>query len=161
MDAQCFPLAIQVPVPTTHWDGGLAVDLPVPTGTLWEAVFEGEAISYWNALAGNSLKLTAPDGTVAYYAHGNVPGVSGHVRAGQVIGQVGSTGSRSTGPHLHLAVGRFIDANGWGTIRPSDWLAGIGVCGPPVPPPPVKPVPVLALLGSGFLAAGLIMALSR
>ncbi len=151
MNAQSFPLSIRVPVSATHWDGGLAVDLPVSTGTPWLAVFDGVAYSYWNDLAGNSLKLTADDGTVAYYAHGNISGASGRVRAGEVIGQVGSTGSRSTGPHLHFAVGSYIDGNGWGTMRPSDWL---GESSPePSSPPSASGVAngILVLIGAAII----------
>ncbi len=158
MNPQSFPLAIQVEIPSSHWDGGMAVDLPAPAGTAWLAVFDGQASSYWNDLAGNSLKLRADDGTVAYYAHGQVPGASGRVSAGQVIGQVGSTGSRSSGPHLHFAVGSSIDANGWGTIRPIDWFNG-----PPGPAPGPAPGEVSTTGSSGgmlvLLAAAIILSI--
>lgn len=121
MRAQSFPLAIQVPVPTSHWDGQLAADLPAPAGTSVLAVFDGQARAYWNAWGGNCVQLTADDGTVALYSHLLEPGVSGRVRAGQQIGLVGSTGN-STGPHLHFAVGTSINGNLGGTISPADWL---------------------------------------
>jgi len=58
-------------------------------------------------LGGTSLRLTAADGTYFYYAHldsfaANL--VNGQtVRAGQIVGYLGSTGDTNT-PHLHFEV---------------------------------------------------------
>ena len=128
-----FPLAMQVPVPTSHWDGRLAVDLFCDSGTPVLAVFDGQAAAQAYPLGGNTVTVTAGDGTQAYYAHLLQPGVSGPVSAGQVIGYADNTGNASGRPtHLHFALGR-IDDHGAGTIAPWTALAGIGA--PGVAPP--------------------------
>jgi murein DD-endopeptidase MepM/ murein hydrolase activator NlpD len=54
---------------------------------------------------GNKTVVTLEDGTELWFCHQTSFGVSEGdvVRAGQVIGSVGSTG-HVTGPHLHLEV---------------------------------------------------------
>ena len=128
--AMGFPLANQVPVPASHWDGQAAVDLFAAEGTPWTAVFDGVAQPLDVPLGGYALLLTAPDGTVAYYAHGLAERASGQVRAGGVIGYVSDSGNaRGTGHHLHFAVGSSIDSNGAGTVAPHLWLAGAAAAG--------------------------------
>lgn len=126
-EAASFPLAILVPVPSSHWDSRLAVDLFAPEGTPVLAVFDGFAIAQDFPDGGHTVTVVAEDATHAYFAHLRQPGYSGAVRAGDVIGYVGTTGSaRGTPPHLHFAVGRSIDSDGAGDIAPWDWLAGTG-----------------------------------
>ncbi len=130
-----FPLAVRVPVPTSHWDGALAVDLFAPEGTPALAVWDGEAIPTDYPLGGATVRLVADDGTEAYYAHLREAGrVRGRVQAGQVIGLVSDTGNaRGRGAHLHLALGQ-IDANGGGTIAPWDVLGAAPVSSPTAGP---------------------------
>ena len=124
MNAQSFPLSINVPVPSSHWDGLLACDLFAPCGTPWLAVFDGLAEPVDVPLGGYALFITAADGFRAYYAHGSPQRVSGSVRAGQIVGYVSDSGNaQGKGCHLHFAAGR-IDAGGGGTVNPRDWLAG-------------------------------------
>ena len=54
---------------------------------------------------GNKTVLTLEDGTELWYCHQSAISVTPgqHVRAGEVIGAIGSTGN-VTGPHLHLEV---------------------------------------------------------
>ena len=80
------------------------VDMISPKGTTLVAVADGEARFSQNALGGNSVSLSADDGTRYYYAHLSAyEGSSRRVSAGDVIGYVGSTGW-STGCHLHFTV---------------------------------------------------------
>lgn len=124
MQAQSYPVAADVGIPSTHWDGSLAADVFAPCGTPALAVFDGEAWAHTFPLGGYTVTVTAADGTAAYYAHLQAPGKSGPVKAGEVIGHVGDSGNaKGTGCHLHFAVGA-IDDNGAGTIAPADWLAG-------------------------------------
>ena len=56
---------------------------------------------------GYMVEIRSKDGTITRYAHNlkNKVSVSAHVKAGQVIGRVGSTGY-STGPHVHYEIVR-------------------------------------------------------
>lgn len=71
-----------------------------------------------NGVGGLSLYHRAMDGrTIYYYAHlsGTRAGlkVGDLVRAGDVIGYVGSTGNVSGSPHLHFAAFTVTDPNRW------------------------------------------------
>lgn len=85
------------------------VDIIAKTGTPVYAVVAGtitrQFLDQVGSLGGNALRLTAPDGTYFHYAHFSTFAegikVGSVVRAGQVIGYVGSTGNSST-PHLHF-----------------------------------------------------------
>lgn len=78
------------------------------------------------ALSGNSIRLTAPDGTYFFYAHmdGFATGLSTGqtVRAGQIIGYNGSTGTSS--PHLHFE----IHPRGGAAINPYPIVKAIDAC---------------------------------
>lgn len=86
-----------------------ALDLPAPVGTPIYAAAAGRVIQ--------SLDSAVSYGKRVMIAHSIGRGVYAHmsqrlaqtgdaVRAGQLIGRVGSTGN-STGPHLHLELGRY------------------------------------------------------
>jgi murein DD-endopeptidase MepM/ murein hydrolase activator NlpD len=80
------------------------IDIVASTGTPVMAANSGTIKSGSDSERGNFVEITGDDGTVTKYFHLNkiqVP--EGRVEAGQVIGEVGSTG-RSTGPHLHFEV---------------------------------------------------------
>ena len=78
-------------------------------------------------LSGNGLKLTAADGTYFVYLHlsGFAPGISvgTNVKAGDVIGFVGNTGSSATA-HLHFEI------HPWGgsAINPYPYVKAIDDC---------------------------------
>lgn len=85
-------------------EGG-ALDFPVAPGTPIYAVADGTVLnSAYMGAGGNMATIKHADGTITGYAHMielPIVKVGEKVKAGQVIGFVGSTG-RSTGPHLHF-----------------------------------------------------------
>jgi murein DD-endopeptidase MepM/ murein hydrolase activator NlpD len=141
-----FPLGQAVTVPTSHWDGGLAVDLFAPDGTPVVAVFDGYALAGVFPNGGNAVMLTATDGSMAaYYAHLRSSAFSGPVSAGQVIGAEGHSGNADKGngaadSHLHFALASstavFEETNGAGDIAPWLVLPGLPIAGADAAPGP-------------------------
>jgi LysM repeat protein len=91
------------------------VDIIAPRGAPVLAVWDGTiSKTSYTGLGGNGIWLARSDATYAVYLHLDSFAVEAgtRVRAGQVIGYVGSTGSSST-PHLHFELhpsgGRAID----------------------------------------------------
>jgi len=108
-------------------EGG-ALDFPVAPGTPIYAVADGTVLNSADMGAGgNMATIKHADGTITGYAHMiELPlvKVGDKVKAGQIIGFVGSTG-RSTGPHLHFE--SWSDTV-WGTQIPSyDYMKAHGV----------------------------------
>jgi len=108
-------------------EGG-AIDFPEPQGTPIYAVADGTVLNSSNMGAGgNMATIRHTDGTITGYAHMvelPIVKVGDKVKAGQLIGFVGSTG-RSTGPHLHFE--SWSDTV-WGTQIPSyDYMKAHGV----------------------------------
>jgi peptidoglycan LD-endopeptidase LytH len=95
------------------------VDIFAPKGTPVLAAAAGVIVQRdSNGTGGLSLYERGQDGrTIYYYAHlsGTRAGlkVGDLVRAGDVIGYVGSTGNVSGSPHLHFAVFTVADPNRW------------------------------------------------
>ena len=83
------------------------LDFAAPSGTPIHAVANGVITSTgYDGAYGNKTVETLDDGTELWYCHQtvvSVVSVGDTVRAGQLIGYVGSTGN-VTGPHLHLEV---------------------------------------------------------
>jgi murein DD-endopeptidase MepM/ murein hydrolase activator NlpD len=88
----------------SHCHTGL--DFAAPEGTPIHAVAAGTVKEVgWAGAYGNRTIMTTTDGTDLWYCHQSAVGVrtGQRVVAGQVIGNVGSTGN-TTGPHVHLEV---------------------------------------------------------
>ena len=82
------------------------VDWAAPIGSPVRAAYDGR-VGFFGAMgaAGNVVRLEHPEGRATRYLHlsgfANGLKVGMEVRAGDLIGYVGTTG-RSTGPHLHF-----------------------------------------------------------
>ncbi len=86
------------------YHGGL--DIAAPRGEPVKASGEGAVVLTGDFFfTGNSVFVDHGGGLITAYFHMDELGVKGgaHVKEGDVIGRVGSTG-RSTGPHLHWSV---------------------------------------------------------
>jgi murein DD-endopeptidase MepM/ murein hydrolase activator NlpD len=87
-----------------RWGGGFhlhqGIDIFAPTGTPIRAPFDGLAVTADNSLGGIAVKVYGKTGYV-YNAHLSAYGELGRVKAGDIIGFVGSTGNAS-GPHDHF-----------------------------------------------------------
>jgi murein DD-endopeptidase MepM/ murein hydrolase activator NlpD len=82
------------------------IDLAQPTGTPVYATADGiVGKAEWYSSYGNYIQIEHGGEMQTRYAHlsGYAVAAGEHVRKGQLIGYVGSTG-RSTGPHLHYEV---------------------------------------------------------
>ncbi|NYG55081.1 peptidoglycan DD-metalloendopeptidase family protein [Nocardioides perillae] len=82
------------------------LDFAAPSGTPIKAVANGTITETgYDGAYGNKTVLTLEDGTELWFCHQTAfaASVGQTVRAGEVIGYVGSTGN-SFGPHLHLEV---------------------------------------------------------
>lgn len=103
------------------------VDWAAPAGTPVLAAFDGQIIFQGDGGGyGNLVRISHPDGSETRYAHMQgfaLPGgVGTAVKAGQLIGYVGTTGL-STGPHLHFELyrgGEAVDPFGGDTVVASD-----------------------------------------
>ena len=98
------------------------VDLCAPIGTPIRAISGGQVI-FADPYAGygNLIVVRHPSGVTSHYGHllkiKVTPGTK--VKAGQIIGLLGSTGS-STGPHLHLEI-----RNGGQALDPMRIIPGL------------------------------------
>ncbi|MFK8022609.1 MAG: peptidoglycan-binding protein [Ilumatobacter sp.] len=109
----------------------VGTDVIADEGKLLYAVADGEITKlFWDqpgALAGNGVRLTQPNGTYYIYLHmfGFAPGieVGTQVKAGDVIGTVGNTGSSATA-HLHFE----IHPGGGDPINPYQHMKAIDGC---------------------------------
>lgn len=103
------------------------VDWTAPAGTPIFAAFDGQIVFQGDGGSyGNLVRIADKDGSEARYAHMQgfavANGVGTVVKAGDVIGYVGTTGL-STGPHLHFELyrdGEAVDPLGSAMVATSD-----------------------------------------
>jgi peptidoglycan hydrolase-like protein with peptidoglycan-binding domain len=114
------------------------VDIGAAEGKFVYAVADGRITKQYlagtNQLTGNGLIVRMADGTYFFYAHlqGFAPGigVGTPVKAGQIIGYVGTTGNSGV-PHLHFEV----HPKGGAAVNPYPLVKAINGCGTTAPPP--------------------------
>ena len=105
------------------------VDIIAPRGNLVYAVVDGAITKVYNnaSLTGNGVRLTMADGTYFFYAHFDTIAptiaVGTVVKAGQILGTIGSTGNTTT-PHLHFEV----HPRGGDPIDPTPVVAAVNAC---------------------------------
>ena len=100
------PFGYRVHPVTGKWTMHKGVDLVAPKGTPIYATRSGYVtIATYHSTAGNYVTLNHQDGYTSVYMHmtHDVVSVGQYVKAGELIGYVGSTG-RSTGYHLHFGI---------------------------------------------------------
>lgn len=106
------------------------VDIMGAKGLALYAVMDGTITKMYGAdavLSGNALRLTTSDGTYFFYAHLDAfaPGISigSVVKAGQIIGYMGSTGDAGS-PHLHFEV----HPKGGAAVSPYPVVKAVDAC---------------------------------
>lgn len=144
---------VKLPRPFSKWTtypghGGIdfprARNTPVPASGNGVVTFAG----YYSARGGYAKFVQYDNGPLVGYYHFDSQrgiGVGARVRLGSVVGYVGSLGSRSTGPHLHMEVwrnGRILrpdmDPGFWDFI---DSTRFVGEAAPAAPAPTPAPTP--------------------
>ena len=123
------------------------VDIIAKSGTPLYAVNSGrisrQSFDRVGSLGGNTITLTAADGTYFFYAHlstfADGIGVGSEVVAGQVIGYVGNTGRSST-PHLHFEYHPY----GGAAVNPYAAVKAIDGCKITTPPTTIPPTTTIA-----------------
>lgn len=105
-----------------HPNGHRGVDYNgFPAGTPLKAVTDGEIVlNKWSGVLGWVIVLKVNDKAYFGYCHMKTqsklkPGTK--VKAGDEVGQAGTTGSASSGVHLHLTLGNTADSVFSGTVR--------------------------------------------
>lgn len=96
------------------------LDFAAPSGTPIRSVTGGVVVATgYDGAYGNKTVVRLGDGTELWYCHQTTMRVHAgqHVRAGQLLGTIGSTGN-VTGPHLHLEV----RPHGGDPVDPLEWL---------------------------------------
>ena len=104
---------------TGEWSFHRGVDMPMAKGTPIVASRSGiVTIADWGTTAGNYVTINHEDGYSSVYMHMThyIVEPGDRVKAGEVIGYVGSTG-RSTGPHLHFGIHYYGEY-----VNPMDYL---------------------------------------
>ncbi len=105
-------------------------DFSAAHGTPVKAVSSGVVVPSDNSAPyGLNVQIRNADGTYSLYAHLSAKSVAPGqtVTAGQVIGNVGNSGTHSAGPHLHLEIRKSPTFAAGNFLNPVVWLASHGV----------------------------------
>ncbi|MFT3706858.1 MAG: M23 family metallopeptidase [Archangium sp.] len=96
------------------------VDFPQASGTAIPVIGDGTIVlRTTSSCLGNVVVVQHDDGMFSGYSHMLIQSplaVGTRVRMGDIIGKVGSTGTCTTGPHLHLSISPTIGGYGSGTV---------------------------------------------
>jgi murein DD-endopeptidase MepM/ murein hydrolase activator NlpD len=101
------------------------LDFAAPYGTPVHSIGVGVVTETgYDGRYGNKTVVRLADGTELWFCHQSAVGVTvgEHVRPGQAIGAIGTTGN-VTGPHLHLEV----HPSGGDPVDPLTWLRARGL----------------------------------
>ena len=135
---RAYSMPVNAPVGQSYGNPGGGYTLGYHTGTDFSASYGTpvKAVSNGTVVAsdtsssyGINIQIRNADGTYSLYAHlsARLTSVGQTVTAGQRVGNVGSTGTNSSGPHLHFEIRtspRFAAGN---FLNPVAWLQGKGV----------------------------------
>ena len=81
------------------------VDIAAPEGTAVNAIADGAVIyTGWSEESGYTIQIQHESDIISIYKHNNslIKSLGDKVKAGTAIALVGSTGTLTTGPHLHF-----------------------------------------------------------
>ena len=81
------------------------VDIAAPEGTAVNAIADGTVIyTGWSEESGYTIQIQHESDIISIYKHNNrlIKSLGDKVKAGTAIALVGSTGTLTTGPHLHF-----------------------------------------------------------
>lgn len=111
------------------------VDFPQPGGTPIPSVADGTVVvKATSSCLGNVVVLRHADGYYSSYSHMQTAsplGIGANVNLGDQIGKVGTTGTCTTGNHLHLTISDH--ESGWGsgtTVDPYQFITQRDDCTP-------------------------------
>jgi murein DD-endopeptidase MepM/ murein hydrolase activator NlpD len=108
------------------------VDFPAAEGSGVPAIADGVAIRVpYSSCLGNVLVIRHPDGMYSGYSHLSAihVGDGESVSRGQIVANVGNTGTCTTGPHLHLTLGDHLESyNDRITVDPLAYIDSHTVC---------------------------------
>ena len=106
--------------PAECGQGHCGIDIGNQRGTIIHAAGDGEIIGAWTEIRGEAGRMVAIDhgnGLHTMYMHldqvrpGLEPGM--HIRAGEPLGTMGTTGFALDNPHLHFAVTQEREGRSW------------------------------------------------
>ncbi len=96
------------------------IDIVTAENEAIKSTLDGTIIySGWSSESGNVIQIQHSNNLVSVYKHASrlLKKVGQHVKAGEVVGLVGSSGELSTGPHLHFEI--WFNGN---PLNPSDLI---------------------------------------